>query len=116
MNEETAARRAITSIPWTSVPAKTPGLVTRMVADETLVVPIKGQLAHMQVLYVLTPVANHLWTQMDGVKDLQALHASIVEAYDVAEDQARTDLLDFVQSMLDSGLIHLTAPGEVAIR
>lgn len=100
------------SIPWTSVPAKTPGLVTRMIADETVVVPIKGKLAQMQVLYVLTPVANHLWTQMDGLKDLQALHASIVEAYDVAEEQARADLLDFVHSMLDSGLIHLNAPGD----
>ena len=100
------------SIPWTAVPQKTPGLVTRTIADETVVVPIKGRLAQLQNLYILTPVGSHLWSEIDGSKDLQSLHVSILEAFEVGTEEARKDLLEFIQSMLEAGLVHLGVSGE----
>jgi hypothetical protein len=99
---------ALSEIPWTARPAKASGLVTRVIAGETVVVPVRGHLAQLQNLYVLTPVGSHVWALMDGTLDLAGLHASILDAYDVGADQARADLLDFLRSMLGARLIDLT--------
>ena len=101
-------------LPWDGVPRKTPGLVTRTIVDETVVVPVKGRLAQLQNLYILTPVGNHIWSAIDGVNDLQALHRSILEAYDVGAEEAQADLFEFVQSMLDAGLLLFGPSGEEA--
>ena len=98
-------------LPWTAVPSKTKDLVTRTIADETVVVPVRGRLAQLQNIYVLSPVGAHLWAEIDGSKDLRALHQSVLSAYAVDDAQAQEDLQEFLHSILDAGLCQLTAPG-----
>jgi hypothetical protein len=99
-------------IPWTAVPVKTPGLVTRTIVDETVVVPIRGRLAQLQNLYILTPVGSHLWSEIDGAKDLRALHDSVLENYDVGADEARADLIEFIRNMREAGLLGFSSSGD----
>lgn len=114
MNDEVKGSVALPPLPWNAVPRKTPGLVTRTIVDETVVVPVKGRLAQLQNLYILTPVGNHIWSAIDGVNDLDALHRSILDAYDVGDEEARTDLLEFIRSMIEAGLLQFADPGEEA--
>lgn len=107
MSAEPSSGPSPVDIPWTAVPCKSQGLVTRTIADETVVVPVRGRLAQLQNIHVLTPVGAHLWAQIDGTKDLGTLHASILAAYEVDAEQAREDLLEFLHSLLAAGLVEL---------
>ena len=100
------------SLDWSLVPRKTEGLVTRTIADETVVVPIRGQLAQMQNLYVLSPVGQHLWAEIDGARSLADLRRSLVEAYDVADDVAESDLVVFFNEIREAGLVQLAPSPE----
>ncbi len=48
-----------------------------------------------------------IWRRLDGKKDLAAVLADIVAEYDVAADQASTDLLEFAEALLASGLVRV---------
>lgn len=88
---------------------KNPSLVTREIAEETLLVPVKGQLAKLQRIFALNPVAAHIWRQLDEERSLRDVHESILDAFDVEPDEARVDMLEFVGSLCASDLILDTA-------
>jgi hypothetical protein len=84
---------------------KIPEVVRRDIADETLLVPVRGGLARLQRIFVLNPVAAHVWELLDGSRDLAALERGIVERFEVSEEQARCDLHEFLGSLLEAALI-----------
>lgn len=102
----------VSTVEWSLVPRKTDGLVTRTIADETVVVPIRGQLAQMQNLYVLSPVGQHLWAEIDGARSLADLKRSLVEAYEVSEAMAESDLVEFFEEIRAAGLVQMTPGAE----
>lgn len=91
---------------------KNPGLVTRRIAEETMLVPVKGKLAQLQKIFVLNPVAAHVWERLDGESPLRDVLSSITAEFDVSEDEARCDLLELVDTLLAADLIRdVDAPG-----
>lgn len=95
-----------------AIPRKSEGLVTRSIADETVVVPVRGRLAQLQNLYVLSDVGRHLWDEIDGARTLGSLRASVLLAYDVTEAQAERDLMEFIGAMVEAGLLHFGPTAE----
>ena len=91
---------------------KSSQLVTREIAEETILVPIKGELASLQQIFVLNPVAAFIWEQIDGTQDLAALHASILESFDVGAQEARGDLEELIAALEQAGLIEAVASEE----
>jgi hypothetical protein len=89
-----------------AVPRKSEGLVTRSIADETVVVPVRGRLAQLQNLYVLSEVGRHLWDEIDGERSIETLRQSVLSAYEVTEEQADRDLVEFFGTMVEAGLVH----------
>ncbi len=80
-------------------------IVAREIAGETLLVPVRGNLADMQRIFSLDPVGDFIWKQLDGEKDLEALLASITDNFEIERDVACADLLEFVQQLKAAGLI-----------
>jgi|JI102314A2RNA_FD_contig_81_1727820_length_684_multi_2_in_0_out_0_3 hypothetical protein len=100
-----------------AVPRKSEGLVTRSIADETVVVPVRGRLAQLQNLYVLSEVGRHLWDEIDGERSIETLRQSVLSAYEVTEEQADRDLVEFFGTMVEAGLVHFGSdPGESSPR
>lgn len=95
-----------------AIPRKSEGLVTRSIADETVVVPVRGRLAQLQNLYVLSEVGRHLWEEIDGARTIGALRESVLLAYDVTEEQADRDLMEFIGAMVEAGLLHFGSTAE----
>ncbi|OPX33795.1 MAG: hypothetical protein B1H12_11235 [Desulfobacteraceae bacterium 4484_190.2] len=58
-------------------------IVTRQVAGETLLVPIYGDLANMERIFSLDPVAAFIWEQLDGEKSLEGIRDSLLNAFEV---------------------------------
>lgn len=80
-------------------------VVSRKILGEMLLVPIRGNLADLQRIFALNPVAEHIWTQLDGKRDLAAIRDSIVAKFTVEPDQAEADLIEFIGQLQAVGLI-----------
>ena len=90
---------------WHQVFRKNSSVVKREIAGEVLLVPIRGQLAQLHRLFVLNEVGDFIWQQIDGVRDLAAIHRGMVERFEVSDEEARADLIEYVGSLRDAQLI-----------
>ncbi|OGW29321.1 MAG: hypothetical protein A2X59_01430 [Nitrospirae bacterium GWC2_42_7] len=84
---------------------KDPDIVTRKIAGELFIVPIKGKLADMQQIYTLDPVAEYIWQELGSGKNLSNIRNSIIEKFEVTEETADSDLREFISELLNAGLI-----------
>lgn len=90
---------------WGTVFRKRERIVTREIAGETLLVPIRGKLVDMQKIFSLDPVAAFVWERLDGTRPLAAIRDSVLEAFDVEPPQAETDVQEFVAELMAADLI-----------
>lgn len=88
-----------------TVPRKKDDLLTRRIAGETIVVPIRGKLADMQNIFAVNVVAEFVWERMDGQRTLDQIAREVAEHFDVGESQARSDVLEFVDELSEANLI-----------
>jgi hypothetical protein len=80
-------------------------LVTRRVAGQTLVVPVRSSVGDLESLFTLNEVGSHLWGLLDGRRGVEELAAAVCEAFDVSEEEARADTLAFLAELEEAGLI-----------
>jgi hypothetical protein len=83
-------------------------LVARHIAGETIIVPIRGRLADLQCIYVLDPVGEYIWQQLDGERPLHQILDGILATFDVERERACRDLEAFVEELFDAGLVEGT--------
>jgi hypothetical protein len=82
-----------------------PKAIARKILDETLLVPIRGNMADMQQIYSLTPVAEFIWHRFDGCTSLEKILEFVLDEFDVQKEKAQNDLLEFCQQLLEAELI-----------
>jgi len=80
-------------------------LIKRQILGETLLVPIRGELADLQRIFALNPVAQHIWETLDGVRDLAAVRDSVVTHFEVQPARAEADVVEFISLLNAAGLI-----------
>jgi hypothetical protein len=79
--------------------------VMRRIADETLLIPIRGQAADLDAIYVLNDTAAFLWSQLDNTGDVATLSALLCEAFEVSPAQAAQDVTDFLAALEKGGIV-----------
>ena len=84
---------------------KKENIVTREIAGETLLVPISGDLANMERIFTLDPVAACIWEQLDGEKSLEDIRDGLLNAFEVEKEQAEADILEFVHELAKANLV-----------
>lgn len=84
-------------------------IVRRDIADEIILVPIRGELADMQRIFALDKTSDFIWQRMDGNRTVEEIHTAILKHFDVAAGQAAEDLNDFIQALLEADLIREVA-------
>lgn len=90
---------------WNKVYKKNDDIVHRKIADETILVPIRGTLADMEKIFSLNPVAENIWSQIDEKRSLLDIRENILETFDVEKEQAESDITDFISQLIDAELI-----------
>ena len=81
----------------------------RSIAGESFLIPVCGQPAGMENIFVLNPLADFIWQRLDGERSLEAIVAEIIENYDVEGEQASVDAVDFIGRLLKNDLIEEVA-------
>jgi hypothetical protein len=90
---------------WDKVFRKDENIVSRKIAGEFFLVPISGNLAHMQKIFTLNPVAEYIWQEIDKQKTLHDICNGIVSVFNVKKEQAESDIREFVTELLAEDLI-----------
>ena len=83
-------------------------LVTRDIAGETIIVPIKNKVGDLDFIYTLNEVGTVIWGLIDGKKSVSEIGEEICMTYDVTPEEAKQDTVDFLKSLEERGLIQLS--------
>jgi hypothetical protein len=84
---------------------KNEDVIARQIAGETLLVPIRGDLAGIQRIFALDKVAEYIWQQLDAETTLEAIRDGVLANFDVGMEQAEADIERFIAELLEAGLI-----------
>ena len=85
--------------------AKEKDLVTRDVAGEEIIVPIKGHVGDLEGVFTLNEVGAMVWRLIDGQTTVRQLMEAVRNEYDVEAAEAEKDVADFLRSLEDAGLV-----------
>jgi hypothetical protein len=80
-------------------------LVTRKIAGETIVVPIKKDIADMESIYTFNELGSRIWHLMDQRTNINQIVDVICSEYDVNREEAERDVMDFLEELEREGLI-----------
>jgi hypothetical protein len=80
-------------------------LVTRDVAGEKIIVPIKGHVGDLEGIFTLNEVGAMIWRLIDGRTTGRQLAEAVRDEYDIEATEAEDDVVDFLRSLEDAGLI-----------
>ena len=90
---------------WAKVFIKNNDIVCRNIIGETILVPIRGNLADMQQIFTLNSLGTFIWDQLDGEKNLADTKNAVLENFETEPDQVESDLLEFIGQVHEAGLI-----------
>ena len=80
-------------------------LVTRDIAGESIIVPIRGHVGDLDGLFTLNEVGAMIWQLIDGQKTGRQIAEAVKDEYDVEAVEAEDDVVDFLRSLEKAGLI-----------
>ncbi len=89
----------------TKIYKKADDIVRRKIAEETILVPIRGELVDMQKIFSLNKMADYIWESLDGKKRLSDIRNGILDDFHVTKQIADKDLEEFVTDLVSAGLI-----------
>jgi hypothetical protein len=85
--------------------AKVGDFVTRTIADETIVVPVRSGVGDLDSIYTFNEIGAFVWSLIDGSRTLEDIVAAIAAEFEVDIAEARGDALEFVGTLAEAGLI-----------
>jgi hypothetical protein len=79
-------------------------VVTRRIANETVIVPMTANVADLDSVYTLNDVGSFIWERLDGQQTGQSIAEMVVAEFDVALDQAVRDVDELLTALESKGL------------
>jgi len=78
---------------------KNPDIVSRQIGDESILVPIRRNVADLESVFTLGGTGVRIWELIDGRQTVGELLARVVEEFDIGPEQAEADLFEYLQSL-----------------
>lgn len=88
---------------------KSQNYLSRSIQEETILVPVGDSVAYLDSVYVLNEMAGRIWSLLDGHISVAQIAKTICEEYDVTEEEALTDVVQFLEGIEKNGLVQATA-------
>jgi hypothetical protein len=82
-----------------------PSIVSRDIAGETILVPIRKNTGDLENIYTLNPTAASVWKLIDGQRTQQEICEQIVSEYEVGMEQAGQDLHELLLQLIEIGAV-----------
>ena len=84
---------------------KNPSIVSRKIADEVILVPIRQKTADLKSIYSLNEVGARIWNLIDGQRRPRQIKAIILQEFQANETQIEHDLIGFLEQLEQIGAI-----------
>jgi hypothetical protein len=75
---------------------KNPGMVSRLIGGEFILVPIRSNVADLESVFTLSGTGVRIWELIEGQLTGRDLRDRIVEEFVVEPEQAEADLIEFL--------------------
>jgi hypothetical protein len=83
--------------------------VSRAIAGETIIVPVRGQVGDLDSIYNLNEVGAFIWERIDGRTEAGQIAAALAGEYEVTPKEAEQDTVQFIGELQSAGIIERTA-------
>jgi len=80
-------------------------VVSRQVADECILVPIRHQASEVDGIYSLSTVAAWIWELIDGERSVSQIRDAVLARFDVDVETASRDIEEFFEQLVKIGAI-----------
>ena len=80
-------------------------VVSRVVADEAIVVPIRRGAADMDSIFTFNEAGTKLWAMIEANQSASDLAAHLESEYGLTAEKAAADTEQFLAELIDAGLI-----------
>ena len=84
-------------------------VVARVVAGETLIVPIRAKVCDLASIYSFNGTGSLIWKLLENPKTFGQLAFAVAEEYEVDLQQAERDVTEFVNELKAVGLVEMPA-------
>jgi hypothetical protein len=84
-------------------------VVTRQIAGELIIVPIRHGVGDLNSLYTLNQVGTVLWDFMRDEHTVSEMLHRVCEEFEVTAEQAQNDIREFLGLLLEEKLVQLVA-------
>lgn len=84
-------------------------VVARVVAGETLIVPIRAKVGDLASIYSFNGTGSLIWKLLESPRSVEELAGAVAEEYEVDPAQAERDVTEFVNEMKAVGLVEVPA-------
>ena len=85
-------------------------VVARVVAGETLIVPVRAKVGDLASIYSFNGTGSLVWKLLESPRTVAQLARAVAETYEVEPAQAEVDVANFVSEMKSVGLVEVPAP------
>ena len=90
---------------------KSENVITRNIAGETLIVPVRASVGDLDSIYTLDEVASSVWRMVDGRRSLAEIVNAVCDEYEVSPEVAERDVAELACAMEEAGLVRSEARG-----
>jgi hypothetical protein len=80
-------------------------VVSRVVAGETLIVPVRGKVGDLASIYSFNGTGTLIWQLLDVPRTLAELVDGVEREYDVTREQAEKDVTQFLNDLFSVDLV-----------
>jgi hypothetical protein len=84
--------------------------VTRSIAGETLIVPVRGQVGDLDAIYSVNEVGAFIWDQFDGPKSVTQVIDAVRGEFEIALEPAEQEISAFIAALKAAGMIEPSEP------
>ena len=88
-----------------------PGFVSRVIAGETIIVPVSGRIGDLEAIYTLNAVGTRIWELLEHPVTRPGLAEAIEAEFEVAPECARSDVDEFLEALRARGLVTVAEGG-----
>ena len=79
--------------------AKDPMIISRLIDDEVILVPIRQNVGDLESIYTLNETAARFWELLDGQRTLADICDLVVVEYEVDPEEAQSELVEFIEQL-----------------
>ena len=79
--------------------SKSNSIVSRKIADEFILVPIRQNVGDLESIYTLNETGARIWELIDGKRNMGEIKDKIVGEFEVTPEEAEKDLVEHLQQL-----------------